>query len=98
MTRSSTFASTPAAVTHGAALTFETLGADDGAPAPLRIRPDDDTLLRVISGVLRLTVGHRERLLGAGEEAIVPAGRAHRLVGVGGEARCVMGFRPSPLL
>jgi mannose-6-phosphate isomerase-like protein (cupin superfamily) len=85
--------STPAAVSHGAILHFETAGPVDATAAGLRIRPDEDTLLRVIHGTLRLTIGNVEHLLSAGGEAIIRAGHAHRLAGVGGEARYVMGFR-----
>jgi mannose-6-phosphate isomerase-like protein (cupin superfamily) len=86
----------PAAVTHGAALEFETIRAFDGAPAPLRVRAAEDTLLRVIDGVLRLTVDGADRLLAIGDEAIVPAGARHRLAGAAGEVRVVIGFRASP--
>jgi quercetin dioxygenase-like cupin family protein len=64
---------------------------------PLRIRPDEATLLRVVFGSVRLTLLGEERTLGTGDEAIVPAGHAHRLAGAGGEARVVMGFRSAPL-
>jgi len=84
----------PGGVGLGATLYFETVAAGGGAGA-VRIRPDEDTLLRVISGTLRLTVGNVEHLLGPGGEAIVRAGHAHRMAGVGGEARSVMGFRPA---
>jgi mannose-6-phosphate isomerase-like protein (cupin superfamily) len=83
-----------AATGHGATLYFETVGAGGTGPGALRIRPDEDTLLRVISGTLRLTIGNVEHLLAPGGEAIVPAGRAHRMAGVGSEARTMMGFRP----
>jgi mannose-6-phosphate isomerase-like protein (cupin superfamily) len=86
----------PASTAVGATLHFETVSAGGTGPGALRIRPDEDTLLRVISGTLRLTIGNVEHLLGPGGEAIVPAGRAHRMVGVGGEARSVMGFRAGP--
>jgi len=84
----------PGGVGLGATLYFETVAAGGGAGA-VRIRPDEDTLLRVISGTLRLTVGNVEHLLGPGGEALIRAGRAHRMVGVGGEARSVTGFRPA---
>src|SRR3954465_9357263 len=58
-------------VTVGAALTFETVAPADDAPAPLRMHPDAATLLRVIDGLVRLTVGGTERVLGIGDEAIV---------------------------
>ena len=81
-------------VTDGAALTFETVGE---GPAPLRVNPDEATLLRVIGGIARLTVADGERVLMPGDEAIVRPGQAHRLAGVAGEARVVMGFRSAPL-
>ena len=82
------------AVTDGAALTFETF-AD--TPAPLRVNADETMLMRVIGGIARLTTGDGERILMPGDEAIVPAGRPHRIAGVAGEARVVMGFRSTPL-
>jgi mannose-6-phosphate isomerase-like protein (cupin superfamily) len=83
--------------TDGAALTFETLAAYDGVMPPLRIRPDEATLLRVVSGSVRLSLRGEDLVLGPGEEAIVRAGHAHRLSGVDDEARVVMGFRSTPL-
>ena len=62
--------SSPAAVAHGAQLIFETLTAD----VTLRLRPHEDTLLRVIDGVAELRFDGDEHLLGPGGEAIVPAG------------------------
>ena len=82
------------AVTLGAELNVETLTVlGPGEPAPLRMRPDEDTLLRVIDGMIRLAVDGAERLLAAGEEAIVPAGTPHRLAGAVAEARVLTGFR-----
>jgi mannose-6-phosphate isomerase-like protein (cupin superfamily) len=83
----------PAGVGLGATLYFETVGAAGDGAGALRIRPDEDTLLRVISGTLRLTVGNVEHLLGPGGEAIVPAGFHHTLCAISGEARVVTGFR-----
>jgi quercetin dioxygenase-like cupin family protein len=54
--------------------------------------------VRVIHGTLRLTIDDVERLLVAGGEAIVRAGRPHRVSGVGGEARFMMGFRTAATL
>jgi len=76
-------------VGYGVTLTFETLGAD----APLRVRATDDTLLRVIDGVISLRFDGEERLLSPGGEAIVPAGFHHTMCAVSGEARIVMGYR-----
>jgi mannose-6-phosphate isomerase-like protein (cupin superfamily) len=90
-----TFRASATPAVHGAALTFETIGPD--ADAGERLRPLEDTLLRIVDGVVRLTVGAGERLLWTGDEAIVPAGTGHRLSGVGAEATVVMGFRPGGL-
>ena len=83
---------TTSSVSYGAALTFEIL---EGERATLRLRPREDTLLRVIAGIVRLTVDTHERLLGIGDEAIIPAGAGHRIASAGGEARVVTGFRAS---
>ena len=79
--------------TYGSALVFEDIPT--GA-APLRVRPLEDSLLRVITGLIRLTTDDSESLLGPGEEAIVPAGSCYRLASVSGTSRTVTGFR-SPL-
>jgi mannose-6-phosphate isomerase-like protein (cupin superfamily) len=81
--------STPAPVSHGAQLIFETLTSE----ATLRFRPLEDTLLRVIDGVAELRFDGEEHLLGPGGEAIVPAGFHHTLCAISGEARIVTGFR-----
>jgi quercetin dioxygenase-like cupin family protein len=89
--RASHLSSAP--VTDGAALTFETVAALDPAITPTRLRPFEDVLLRVIDGVVRLTVNGAEQLLGVGGEAIVPAGAPHTITAVAREARYVMGMR-----
>lgn len=81
-----------ATVTHGVAITFETLGE---APMPARLRPREATLLRVIDGIVRLTLEGEERLLGIGDEVVIPAGTRHRLSSAGGEASILTGFRPA---
>ncbi|WP_196807462.1 cupin domain-containing protein [Candidatus Solirubrobacter pratensis] len=78
---------------HGAVLTFETIEAFVSRPAPVRMRRWEDTLLRVVDGIVRLTTDGEERKLGIGEEAILPAGTPHQLAGVNGAARVVIGFR-----
>jgi mannose-6-phosphate isomerase-like protein (cupin superfamily) len=78
-------------VAYGASLTFETLS--EGEVAPLRLRSGEDTLLRVVDGLVRVTVDGEQRLLGAGDEAIIPAGARHRLASADGEARVMAGFR-----
>jgi hypothetical protein len=78
---------------HGVALTFETIEAFESRPAPVRMRPWEDTLVRVIDGILRLTTDGEERRMSIGAEAILPAGTPHQLAGVDGAARIVIGFR-----
>jgi quercetin dioxygenase-like cupin family protein len=80
---------------HGVALTFETFEAADAADAPVRVLPDEDILLRVIDGLVRLTLAGDDRVLGIGDEVVIAAGTAHRLAGVAGRGRIVMGFRPA---
>ena len=82
--------SAAAVVTHGSELTFETLGP---APGAIRMHREHTTLVRVIAGELVLLVGAWERILGPGEEAIVPEGMPHQLSAKTGEVRVVMGFR-----
>jgi quercetin dioxygenase-like cupin family protein len=82
--------------THGSELTFETLDAAEAAEAPLRRHRDDHVLLRVIDGILRLTVAGEERLLGIGDEAVIPAGASHRFASACGRTRIVTGLRPAP--
>lgn len=84
----------PAAVNDGTVLSFETVGRD---AAPLRMRPTEDVLLRVIDGPLRLTVDEDELTLATGEEAIVRAGEPHRIAAADRTARVVMGFRAARL-
>ncbi len=83
----------PRVATYGAALTFETIEAFESRPAPVRLRPWEDTLLRVLDGVVRLTTDGEERRMGIGEEAILPAGTPHQLAGVHSPAKVVIGYR-----
>lgn len=80
-----------ASATHGAALTFETLV--EGLDAHARLRMHDDTLLRVIAGLVRVTIDGEQHWVRTGEEIVIPAGAAHRLASAGGVARLVTGFR-----
>ena len=77
--------------THGAALTFETLV--EGQAAHPRLRMHDDTLLRVIAGIVRVTIGAEAHWLKTGDEIVIPAGASHRLASAGGVARLVTGLR-----
>jgi len=77
--------------THGAALTFETLV--EGQASSTRLRMHDDTLLRVIAGVVRVTIDADAHWLRTGDEIVIPAGASHRLASAGGVARLVTGLR-----
>jgi hypothetical protein len=85
--------SQPRVSTFGASLSFETVEPFESRPAPVRLRPWEHTLLRVLDGVLRLTTDGEERRMSIGEEAILPAGTPYQLAGVHGEARIVVGYR-----
>lgn len=74
---------------YGVTLIFETLTEE----APLRVRPWEDTLLRVIDGCVCLHYDGDEHILSPDGEAIVPAGFHHTLGAVSGQARIVMGYR-----
>jgi mannose-6-phosphate isomerase-like protein (cupin superfamily) len=77
--------------THGAALTFETLV--EGQAVHARLRMHDDTLLRVIAGIVRVTIEAEAHWLKTGDEIVIPAGASHRLESGGRVARLVTGFR-----
>jgi len=76
--------------TYGAELTFETVVPDEAA---MRVHQRHDVLLRVVAGSVRLAVGAQERVLETGEEAIVPAGRPHRIASASTSARVLSGLR-----
>ena len=79
--------------TFGTSLSFETVEAFESRPAPVRLRPWEATLLRVLDGVLRLTTDGEERRMGVGEEAILPAGTPYQLAGIASPAKVVLGYR-----
>jgi mannose-6-phosphate isomerase-like protein (cupin superfamily) len=85
---------TSVTVIHGAMLSFEWIGATTAADAPLRMREQHDTLLRVIDGTVVLEIEGTERTLTIEHEARIEAGIAHRLWKTGpGEARIVQELR-----
>ncbi len=75
---------------RGKTLVFEDVACDW---APRRVRPDEDVLMRVVSGLILLTTDEAERLLEPGDEAIVPAGHCYRLEALSGTARTITGYR-----
>jgi hypothetical protein len=85
--------SQPRVSTFGASLSFETVETFESRPAPVRLRPWEHTLLRVLDGVLRLTTDGEERRMSIGEEAILPAGTPYQLAGVDSAVKVVVGYR-----
>jgi mannose-6-phosphate isomerase-like protein (cupin superfamily) len=65
----------------------------DGESAPERRRSEQDTLLRVVEGTVRLEIDGAERLLTIEDEARVPAGTAYRLRNEGPAARVLYELR-----
>jgi hypothetical protein len=85
---------TSVTVIHGAMLSFEWIGATSAADAPLRLRAQHETLLRVIEGTVILQVEGTERSLTIEHEARIEPGIPHRLWKAGdGEARIVQELR-----
>lgn len=85
---------TSVTVIHGAMLSFETVVARDAAAAPIRVREDHETLLRVIDGIVTLEQDGAERTLMLEGEARIAPGAPHRLWNAGpGDARVVQEFR-----
>ena len=85
---------TSVTVIHGAMLSFESIGATTASDAPLRMREQHDTLLRVIEGTVVLEIEGTERTLTIEHEARIEAGIPHRLWKAGtGEARIVQELR-----
>jgi glyoxylate utilization-related uncharacterized protein len=83
---------TSVTVIHGTMLSFETVGAADGAP--LRVREHHETLLRVIDGTITLEIAGATRALTIEGEARIAAGTPHRLwSATEGDARVVQEFR-----
>jgi hypothetical protein len=81
---------TSVTVIHGAMLSFETVDARDAESAPVRVRDQHETLLRVIDGTLTLELDGQQRTLMIEGEARIGAGVPHK---IWGEARIVQEFR-----
>ena len=87
---------TSVTVIHGAMLSFEWIGAKRVDEAPLRLREQHETLLRVIEGTVILEIEGTQRSLTIEHEARIGAGIPHRLWNAGsGEARIVQELRRS---
>jgi mannose-6-phosphate isomerase-like protein (cupin superfamily) len=85
---------TSVTVIHGAMLSFESIGATSLDEAPLRLREDHETLLRVIDGTVVLALDGDERTMKIEDEARIPASAPHRIYNGGEtEARIVQELR-----
>jgi mannose-6-phosphate isomerase-like protein (cupin superfamily) len=85
---------TSVTVIHGAMLSFESIGATGAADAPLRLREQHETLLRVIEGTVVLEIAGAARTMTPEDEARITAGTPHRVWNGGaGEARTVQELR-----
>jgi hypothetical protein len=85
---------TSVTVIHGAMLSFEWIGATGAADAPVRLRTEHETLLRVIDGTVVLELDGAERPMTIEDEARIAAGTPHRLWKTGaGDARIVQELR-----
>jgi hypothetical protein len=85
---------TSVTVIHGAMLSFESIGAASLDEAPLRLRENHETLLRVIDGTVVLEIEDSERTMNIEDEARIPSSSKHRIWNAGdGDARIVQELR-----
>jgi hypothetical protein len=85
---------TSVTVIHGAMLSFETIEDRDADGAPVRVREQHETLLRVIDGIVTLELAGQRRTLMLEGEARIEAAVPHRIWNAGpGDARIVQEFR-----
>ena len=85
---------TSVTVIHGAMLSFESIGATSLDDAPLRLREQHETLLRVIDGTVVLAIEDGERTMTIEDEARIPSSTPHRIYNGGEtEARIVQELR-----
>src|SRR3954462_9150087 len=85
---------TSVTVIHGAMLSFESIGAPAAGDAPLRLREQHETLLRVIDGTVILEIDGSQRQMTTEDEARIAPGTPHRLWNAGdGDAPTVQELR-----
>ena len=67
-----------------------------GHPAATHVHPRQEERFRIIHGTVRLEVDGQERILGPGETATVPPGRAHTWANIGEHEACIrVEFEPA---
>jgi mannose-6-phosphate isomerase-like protein (cupin superfamily) len=86
---------THAADTGGDLIQFDLVLTKVGGSPPAHVHPHQSERFSVRSGTIRVMIGEQERLLGAGEQALVPAGTPHRWWNDGpGDALVSVEMRP----
>jgi mannose-6-phosphate isomerase-like protein (cupin superfamily) len=71
-------------------------GGSGGGNALVHVHPLAEERFRVSSGQIKVVVEGREKLVGAGEEAVVPPGRPHYFVNAwDGDTEFTVEFRPA---
>ncbi len=82
--------------TNGQLLAGDLFAQPGARPAATHVHPHQEERFQVVSGRIRLQVDDEELLLGPGERASVPAGRAHTWTNVGDdEAQIRAEFAPA---
>lgn len=66
-----------AADTHGQLLETEQWLKPGGSGGKLHVHPEQEERFAVITGALRLKIGHKTQEFGPGETAVVPPGKPH---------------------
>ena len=67
-----------------------------GHPAAAHVHPRQEERFRIMHGTVRLVVDGQERILGPGETATVPPGRAHTWANIGEHEACIrVEFEPA---
>jgi len=85
-----------AAATGGELVQAEWIGAPGWTTGPDHVHPHQDERFEVLAGELRLRVDGVERVHGAGEAIVAPAGAAHAASNAGDEpVRVLVDFRPT---
>jgi quercetin dioxygenase-like cupin family protein len=84
--------------TSGELLQVDWIGEPGWTTGPDHVHPLQEERFEVLSGRLGLRVGGAERVHGAGDVIVAPAGSAHAAWNAGDDSvRVLVDFRPAPL-
>jgi mannose-6-phosphate isomerase-like protein (cupin superfamily) len=75
--------------TDGRLLEADLFAPPGGHPAATHVHPHQEERFRIVHGTVRLRLDGKERVLGPGETAVVPPGRAHTWANVGDDQACL---------